>query len=235
MGRAARHLLPIDVPTLGFSPGTSTYLGMVSTLLDLALRWGAARGHDVSAARSVVETLPKLAAETLHANAEVARSAAALLAGRAWVSFLGGGPNEASARFGAAKLFEGPQIMGVATNTEEWAHEEYFVTDPGTPIVVVAPGGAGFSRSEEILAEMAFIRARPIVVTDQPVTDDVVLLPVAGGVPEEFSPVLCALPLSLLGFHLADILGKRSYNFASEEIRVEHYDTIHRLTLGDPA
>lgn len=235
VGRAARHLLPIDVPTLGFSPGTSTYLGMVGTLLDLALRWGAARGHDVSAARAAVETLPKLAAETLHANAEVARSAAALLAGRAWVSFLGGGPNEASARFGAAKLFEGPQIMGVATNTEEWAHEEYFVTDPGTPIVVVAPSGAGFSRSEEILAEMAFIGARPIVVSDQAVTGDVILLPLAGGVPEEFSPVLCALPLSLLGFHLADLLGKRSYNFASEEIRAEHYDTIHRLTLGDPA
>jgi ribokinase len=235
VGRAARHLLPIDVPTLGFSPGTSTYLGMVSTLLDLALRWGAARGSDVSAARAVFETLPKLASETLHANAEVARSAAALLAGRSWVSFLGGGPNEASARFGAAKLFEGPQIMGVATNTEEWAHEEYFVTDLGTPIVVLAPGGAGFSRSEEILAEMAFIGARPIVVTDQPVVQSALLLPLAGGVPEEFSPVLCALPLSLLGFHLADLLGKRSYNFASEEIRAEHYDTIHRLTLGDPA
>jgi sugar/nucleoside kinase (ribokinase family)/fructoselysine-6-P-deglycase FrlB-like protein len=235
VGRAAAHLLPIDVPTLGFSPGTSTYLGMVSTLLDLALRWGEARGHDTAGARAVVETLPKLASETLHANADVARSAAALLAGREWVSFLGAGPNEASARFGAAKLFEGPQIMGVATNTEEWAHEEYFVTAPGTPIVVVAPGGAGFSRAEEILAEMAFIGARAIVVSDRPVGDDVLLLPLAGGVPEEFSPVLCALPLSLVGFHLADILGKRSYNFASEEIRAEHYDTIHRLTLGDPA
>jgi sugar/nucleoside kinase (ribokinase family)/fructoselysine-6-P-deglycase FrlB-like protein len=234
VGRAARHLLPIEVPTLGFSPGTSTYLGMVSTLLDLALRWGAARGADVAGARAVVETLPKLALETLQANATVARSAAELLADRAWVSFLGAGPNEASARFGAAKLFEGPQVVGVATNTEEWAHEEYFVTTPGTPIVVVAPGGAGFSRAEEILSEIAFIGARSIVVSEQPVAGDVVL-PLAGGVPEEFSPVLCALPLSLVGFHLAEILGKRSYNFPSEEIRVEHYDTIHRLTLGVPA
>lgn len=235
LGRSAAHLLPIDVATLGFSPGTSTYLGMVSTLLDLALRWGAARGRDVSAARGVVDTLPKLASETLHANTDVARAAAALLADRPWVSFLGAGPNEASARFGAAKLFEGPQIMGVATNVEEWAHEEYFVTTPGTPIVVVAPGGAGFSRAEEILAEMTFIGARPIVVTDQPVAGECLVLPLAGAVPEEFTPVLAALPLSLVGFHLADLLGKRSYNFASEAIRTEHYDTIHRLTLGDPA
>lgn len=235
LGRSARHLLPIDVPTLGFSPGTSTYLGMVSTLLDLALRWGAARGRDVAAARSVADTLPKLASETLQANAAVARSAAELLVPRPWVSFIGGGPNEASARFGAAKLFEGPQIMGVATNIEEWAHEEYFVTTPGTPVVVVAPSGAAYSRAEEILAEMTFIGARPVVVTDQPVPGDAVVLPLAGSLPEEMSPVLCALPLSLVGFHLADLLGKQSYNFASEAIRTEHYDTIHRLTLGDPA
>ena len=95
-------------------------------------------------------------------------------------------------------------------------------------------GGRRVQPVREILAELAFIGARPIVVSDQPVTDDVVL-PLAGGVPEEFSPVLCALPLSLLGFFLADILGKRSYNFPSEEIEREHYDTIHRDTLGDPA
>ena len=44
LGRAAHHVLPIDVPTLGFSPGTSTYLGMLATLTDLALRWGTTRG-----------------------------------------------------------------------------------------------------------------------------------------------------------------------------------------------
>jgi hypothetical protein len=61
------------------------------------------------------------------------------------------------------------------------------------------------------------------------------VLPVAGGLPEEFTPVLCALPLSLVGFHLAELLGKRSYNFPSDAVRTEHYDTIHRLTVGEPA
>jgi len=37
------------------------------------------------------------------------------------------------------------------------------------------------------------------------------------------------------GFHLAELVGKRSYNFPSEEARTEHYDTIHRATIGDPA
>jgi glucosamine--fructose-6-phosphate aminotransferase (isomerizing) len=235
VAKAAQHMLPIEVTTLGFSPGTSTYLGMVATLADLAVRWGEARGRDTSQARNVLETVPKLARETLLANNEPCRAAAELLRGRPWVSFLGAGPNEATARFGAAKLFEGPQIMGVATNIEEWAHEEYFVTTPGTPVVVVAPGGAAYSRAEEILSEINFIGAHPIVISDRVPGPPARLLPLAGELPEEFSPLLCALPLSLLGFYLAEALGKRSYNFSSEEIRVEHYDTIHRATIGEPA
>jgi hypothetical protein len=41
--------------------------------------------------------------------------------------------------------------------------------------------------------------------------------------------------LSLIGFHLAEVLGKRSYNFPSEAARTEHYDTIHRVVIGEPA
>ncbi|WP_327236566.1 PfkB family carbohydrate kinase [Streptomyces sp. NBC_01317] len=235
LARAAQHLLPIDVPTLGFSPGTSTYLGMVTTLLDLALRWGTARGRDTSAARAVLETGPELARSTLKANAEPARQVALMLRDQPWVTFLGAGPNEAGARFGAAKLFEGPQIMGVSTNTEEWAHEEYFVTTPGTPVVLVAPDGAGYDRAEEIIAEIDFIGGRPILVSDREPAHPAHLLPLAPGLPEEFTPLLAALPLSLIGFHLADTLGKRSYNFGSEEVKAEHYDTIHRATIGEPA
>jgi sugar/nucleoside kinase (ribokinase family)/fructoselysine-6-P-deglycase FrlB-like protein len=235
VAQASQHMLPIEVATLGFSPGTSTYLGMVAALTDLAVRWGERRGRDTSRARTVLETVPKLAHETLLANDEPCRAAAELLRSRPWVSFLGAGPNEATARFGAAKLFEGPQIMGAPTNIEEWAHEEYFVTSPGTPVVIVAPSGAGYSRAEEILSEINFIGARPIVISDRVPGHPAHLLPLAGELPEEFSPLLCALPLSLLGFYLAETLGKRSYNFSSEEIRVEHYDTIHRATIGEPA
>jgi ribokinase len=235
LGRAAQHVLPIEVPTLGFSPGTSTYLGMLATLTDLALRWGTARGRDTSSARAFAGGLPELARLTLEANAEPALAAAELLRARPWVTFLGAGPNEATARFGAAKLLEGPQILGVATNVEEWAHEEYFVSDAGSPVVVVSPNGAGHSRAEEILSEIAFIGAHAILVSDQHDINAAQMLPIVGPVPEEFSPILCALPLSLLGFRLAEALGKRSYNFKSEQVRSEHYETIHRATIGEPA
>ena len=76
-----------------------------------------------------------------------------------FVTFLGAGPNEATARFGAAKLFEGSQQVALATNVEEWAHEEYFITRAGDPVVVVAPTGAGLDRAWEILSELQFVGA----------------------------------------------------------------------------
>jgi sugar/nucleoside kinase (ribokinase family) len=235
LARAADHVLPIDVPTLGFSPGTSTYLGMVATLCDLALRWAAERGLDINTARAELDAIPELAARTSTAAAGPCEKAALLLAGEPWITFLGGGPNEGSAKFGAAKLFEGAQLLGVSTNIEEWAHEEYFVSSAGTPVVLVAPSGASRDRADEILAELDFIAARAIVVSDVSPSAAEVHIPLAQGVSEEFSPLLAALPLSLLGFHLAEALGKRSYNFPSEAAKAEHYDTIHRLVIGEPA
>ncbi|MBP2703966.1 SIS domain-containing protein [Microbispora sp. RL4-1S] len=235
LAAAADTVLPVDVPTLGFSPGTSTYLGLVATLADLALRWGAARGRDVGAARAALDSAPALAERTLLANAGPAEKAAQAIAEHGWTAFLGAGPNEASAKFGAAKLFEGPQLVGLSTNIEEWAHEEYFVTSPGTPVVVIAPTGAGADRAAEILSEIDFIGASAVVVSDAAPALPALHLPLAEGLPEEFSPLLAALPLSLLGFHLAEALGKQSYNFPSEEARTEHYDTIHRVVIGEPA
>ena len=155
------------------------------------------------------------------------------------MAFLGAGPNEATARFGAAKLFEGPQQLGVATNIEEWAHEQYFVTSAGDPVVLVNPAGAGHDRGLEILSELRFMGARPVVISDQPPPAGgpagELLLPLAAGVPEELSPVTGCLPAALTGFHLAQLTGKQSYNFRGEAARAEHYETIHRVTIGEPA
>jgi glucosamine 6-phosphate synthetase-like amidotransferase/phosphosugar isomerase protein len=123
----------------------------------------------------------------------------------------------------------------VPTNLEEWAHEEYFVTDEGAPVVVVAPSGASIDRAREILAELAFIGADGVVVSDEPPAPPATWLPMAAGLPEELSPLLAALPLSLLGFLVAEATGTRSYHFPSPEAEREHYETIHRDTRGVPA
>jgi glucosamine--fructose-6-phosphate aminotransferase (isomerizing) len=236
LAREATDVLTLDVPSLGSTPGTISFLAMLIALFDLALQWGAARGNDTANARQALERASKLTAQTLAASAEPTARLAERLKNRAAATFIGAGPNEATARFGAAKLYEGPQMRGAATNIEEWAHGEYFISGDGEPVIVVAPGGAATDRVGEILAELAFINADVTVVSDTPpASDGPSVIPLAPSLPEEFTPLLAAVPLSLLAFHLARLRGRRSYTLPGPQDRKEHYDTIHRATRGQPA
>jgi glucosamine--fructose-6-phosphate aminotransferase (isomerizing) len=232
----ATDVLTLQVPTLGYTPGTSTYLAILITLLNLAVQWKAARGDDVREVQAMLQQLPHLAAKTLACVEESANTLAQRFARAPWITFLGAGPNEATAHFGAAKLLEGPGILGVATNTEEWAHEEYFVSGKGTPIIMIVPSGASLDRSMEILQEIEFIGAEVVVISDQALSSPPgTHIPLAGGVMEEFSPILAALPLSLLAFFLTRARGRQSFGFPSRAVAQEHYETIHRFTRGNPA
>lgn len=241
LAKAVAGPIIMDVPTLGFSPGTSTYLAMLTALLVLAAELARRRGRP-DRADEIDEGLaraPDLAQATLEIAEEPARRAAERLATAATSTFIGAGPSRATAAFGAAKLFEGPQRYGVVQDLEEWAHEQYFISGPGTPIVVVAPTGASRDRAGELLAEMAFIGAPAILVSD--VVDDdaagsaAICLPVSPGLAESLSPLLTCLPLAQAAYFVAQRLGTRSYGFPSAEHEREHYATIHRATQGEPA
>jgi len=240
-GRLAREadvVLSAEIPTFGFSPGTSTYTAMLMTLLTLAATLAEdAPGPDPTPTSDYVQalrTLPGLA-ESLVSDLEPAQAAAARLLDARFTAFLGAGPNEGSANFGAAKLFEGAQQVAVATNTEEWAHEHYFITQPGEPVILVAPTGAAQDRAAEILEELNYIAAEPIWISDIEPPAPALHLPLPPGVPEELTPALASVPLSQLGLHLMRLRGKRSYNFRDEAAAEEHYATIHRATIGNPA
>ena len=237
----ADERLILSVPSLGFSPGTSTYIAMLAALYLLAGELASAAGRDREAAAvgAALDAAPELASRTLAASAEVADEVAGLWAAAPVTTFLGAGPSYGTASFGAAKLFEGPQRWGIVEDLEEWAHLQYFVSGPRTPVVVVAPVGASRDRAGELLAEMAFIGAPATLVGDA--IDDAVarsaarVLPVAPGLDEPFSPLLTALPLALAAWRLAERLGTRSYGFPDAEHEREHYETIHRDTRGEPA
>ena len=243
-GRLAKTVaVPIlmSVPTLGFAPGTSTYIAMLTALLVLASELARARGHAVHSdvIDSGLAQAPDLARRTLELGEAPARAAAELLAAAPTSTFIGGGPSRATAAFAAAKLFEGPQRYGVSQDLEEWAHEQYFISGPTTPIVVVSPSGSSRDRAAELLSEMAFIGAPAILVSD--VVDDdaahsaTITLPIAAGMDEALSPLLTCLPLAQTAFFVAQRLGTRSYGFPSIEHEQEHYATIHRATRGEPA
>ena len=233
-GETESHLL-IDSPSLGGTPGTTSYTATQTALMLLAAAWGERRGrpNDIGPALAAAAACAR---ETIAGTIESARDFAGKLRGHPWVTFLGAGPNDASARFGAAKMMEGPQVLGVSTNTEEFAHEEYFVTSSGSPVVMVAPSGASSDRALEILSELNYMGAEVAWVSDEePPYPEVSWLRLAAATPEELSPLVAALPLSLVAFFLAEATGKRSYNFPNTEAEREHYETIHRATRGTPA
>jgi glucosamine--fructose-6-phosphate aminotransferase (isomerizing) len=230
----------LKVPTLGFSPGTSTYVAMLSALYLLAAEFARARGNRDGAAalEHGLSLAPDLAKRTLNDSREPANEVAAVLMDSELTFFLGAGPSKATALFGAAKIFEGPQRHAVAQDLEEWAHEQYFVSGPRTPTVLVAPGGASRNRAIELIEEMAFVGVPSILVSD--VVDDAAarahrILPVAVGLDEALSPLLTCVPLALVAFFLAQRLGTRSYGFPSPEHEREHYETIHRASTAEPA
>ena len=236
LAKEATDVITLSVPSLGYSPGTSTYLAILAALIDLAVTWGNARSKDTSRARTILENIPYLARQTLDEVNEPVQRLAQSMANPDWLTFLGAGPNLATAHFGAAKLFEGPQKLGIATNIEEWAHEEYFVSGPGTPVFLIAPTGASFIRACEILSELNFIGANSVFISDTkpPVTPGA-FIPLAKGLPEEFSPLLAALPLSLFAFYLSRATGQERFEFPSQHAAQEHYETIHRTTQEEPA
>jgi glucosamine--fructose-6-phosphate aminotransferase (isomerizing) len=235
-----RRPVLMTVPTLGFSPGTSTYVAMVTALLVFVAEIARARGRTAEAAAldHALARAPGLASATLTGAEPSARAAGDAIAASPVTTFLGAGPSRAAAAFGAAKLFEGPQRYGVVQDLEEWAHEQYFISGPATPIVVVAPSGASHDRAVELLDEMAFIGAPAFLISDAPPPRTIPTeryLPVSAGLDEAASGLLTCLPLALIGFFVSEILGTRSYGFPTPDYEREHYETIHRDTRGVPA
>jgi len=240
---APRHLA-VQIPSLGFSPGTTTYIGLLLATYVLAIELGVRRGTlQAGQAKALLAQLQAgadVVERAIVENDTVFEVQAQWLAEADTVVFLGAGPNWASALFGAAKLFEGAQMHGVAQNIEEWAHEQYFISGKQTRTVLLAPAGRALDRAQEIATEMRFIETPFLAITDDPdsagwrsLTPRLAMLP--GGVPELFSPLLFAVPLSLLGYYLAVARGKTSYNFPSEAHEREHYETLHNSHFRDMA
>src|SRR5438094_9173665 len=91
LAKEATDVITLSIPTLGYSPGTSTYLAILAALLDLAVIWGEARGVDTAQAQRLLRNVPELAEQTLEAASEPAQRVAEQIAGHDWVPCVGGG------------------------------------------------------------------------------------------------------------------------------------------------
>lgn len=207
------------------APGTTTFLNM---LLGVTALGGALADHSgpdpkvwealggLSWVQALSESWARQVAETDPKGA---------------IHFIGAGPNLAVARFAAAKFWELGQPAAF-DELEEWAHGLYFTTRPGDLVVAVAPQGPSLGRAQEILSEVAFLKAQPALITTG----------VKGAIPErgvlalplieeDLSALFTYSAVSHLACSIARLEGRQVFSFPSQAHKEEHYRTILESAL----
>jgi glutamine---fructose-6-phosphate transaminase (isomerizing) len=234
LAETASMLLPWSYPDVGFGPGTLSYLASVVGLYALAVRLGQLAGRfDDATTRSTLDRIAECGASveaTIAANQATSEHVAATLPESGLVCMIGGGPNYATALFGMAKFIEAAAYPAVAQELEEWAHEQYFCTTPGTTTVVLAPPGASTDRAREQLQAVHDVGGRALVVCDAADRETAALadavLPVQAPENELLSPLVMAVPLELVALRFAQRLGRTMLGFDDDRRRAINFRQI---------
>ncbi len=192
---------------------TKAFTAQLVAVTLLALKLGLARGFvEPALIRQVVKglaELPDLLAVVLE-QSEGIRRIAERIADRDHVLYLGRGLNFPLALEGALKLKEISYIHAEGYAAGEMSHGPIALVDRELPVVAIAPRGASY---EKMTSNIDDIKARDgIVIAVATAGDDDVLakadlvIPVPPSL-EWLQPVLVAVPLQLLAYHLGVLLG----------------------------
>jgi glucosamine--fructose-6-phosphate aminotransferase (isomerizing) len=201
----------------GFGPGTISYVASLGALYALALRAAELAGREHSL--EPIEAQASASARTIELAEPVAEQLGRGTLSETKVDVVGAGPSLGTAWFGRAKLIEAARALGGAHELEEWAHEEFFCTRPGTMTIVVAPSGASHDRAVEQLAAARATGAAAVAVCvpDAPTAAEADhVLPVAGDTPDDLSPLTYCIPLELFAYHFASSKGMTMLGFDEE-------------------
>ena len=213
----AEVTLPYRYDDPGFGPGTISYVASLGALYALAVRAAELAGRDASL--DPITAQAEATARTLELANPVAERLGREMPEETKVDVVGGGPSLGTAWFGRAKMIEAAHGLGGAHELEEWAHEEFFCTGPGTLTIVVAPPGAAHDRAVEQLGAARETGATAVAVCppDAPAAaaaDHV--LPVVDTGDELLSPLTYCVPLELLAYHFASAKGHVMLGFDQE-------------------
>ena len=215
-----------DYPDPGFGPGTISYVASLGVLYALALRASELAGRlSADEADGFVATIAAQGA-AVDSTVELAAGPAEAL-GRDTaldtpITLIGGGPSFGTACFGAAKLREAARVQAGVQELEEWAHEEFFSTGPGTLTIVVTPPGVASDRAAEQVNAVRAVGGTAVAVCPpgEPAAEAADrVLPVAADVPEALSPFTYCVPLELFALHFASSKNLTMFGFDDDERR----------------
>lgn len=203
------------------TPGTLTYTASMLGLFTAAIAIGERIGALDSARSAELVAAIHRTAEAMQTadvgSAAIARELAPTITADRDTVVLGGGPNYATAYFAMAKWFEALTRSCHASELEEWAHEQYFMTREDVDTFVILPPGAGRDRGLEQARAARDMGSRVIIVGEagdaaaEAASD--VYFPMPPGVPEYLTPFVYKLPFEYLACETAKAQNVAFLNF----------------------
>jgi len=189
--------------------GRAAFTAQLVAVLLLAIKLGRARGMlEPDVARDVIrdlQTVPALMEDLLALNGAIA-GIARRFADRTGFLYLGRGTQYPMALEGALKLKEIAYTFAEGYAAGEMKHGPIALIERGMPVVAIAPAGPTY---EKMAANIEEVKARDAAVIaiatrgDEMVegrADDTIFIPPAS---TWVQPLLTALPLQLLAYHMA--------------------------------
>lgn len=225
LGQIADRVISTAAPIIGRSPGIRTYVANLLGLYMMAIRIGELKDRyhmDVAnGLRAEVFKLADVIEATAAACQESVRAAVEVIKGSAATVWLGTGPSYGTAMFSAAKVVEAAGVFSVGQDLEEWAHVERFARPNDMPTFIIAPPGRSYWRAVQV-AEAAKAVGRRVVAIVKDGDSEVaahadLVLPIAGEVREEFSPIVYHIPACYLASYLTDALGRMCFQTDNAE------------------
>jgi glucosamine--fructose-6-phosphate aminotransferase (isomerizing) len=200
-------------PEIGVA-STKAFTAQLAVLACLALAAGRARGR-LTAAQEAAMThalleVPSRAAEILEHDGAIRRLAVRVAAARD-VLYLGRGSCFPIAMEGALKLKEISYIHAEGYAAGEMKHGPIALIDPSVPVIAIVPSGPLFEKTASNLQEAA-ARGGPVIVFSDAagaeklsgIAAETVVLP---SVDPFVAPILYAIPVQLLAYHVAVLKG----------------------------
>ncbi len=200
-------------PEIGVA-STKAFTCQLSVLAALAVGAGVQRGHiDEAQEKKLVRELseaPRYANEALKIEGKI-KELAHMLANKKSVLYLGRDTNYPLAMEGALKLKELSYIHAEAYAAGELKHGPIALIDEEMPVVVIAPHDRIFEKTVSNMQEVAARGGQIILITDprgaeESGMDDahVIVMP---EMPEIITPIVYALPIQMLAYHTAVLMG----------------------------
>jgi glutamine---fructose-6-phosphate transaminase (isomerizing) len=227
IGRVADRVLVTQVPDLptaqgALVPGLRSFAASLLMLWCVAARIGELAGRDASALCNGLRELPDhLTVALARADGWASDLATQTIPDGHYI-FVGSGPAQAIAQFGAAKMLEAAGDHAQAVDVEEWAHLQYFSKRRDTPTIVLGSEvGADRGRRDEVLTAMRATGVEPAIWL------------ASADVPEWLSPMVLALPVALLAAHRASLIGEPSFRNFGGGRSIEGGGGISRIRTSE--